>query len=381
MKKSIFLSLLIVVLAVYTVQAIPSFARKYSMTCKTCHSPFPHLKPYGEEFAGNGFVLKDQDAPRYFVETGDEKLSLLRDVPLAIRIDGRVTFNEDKSEQSDFKSPLILKFLSGGAIFKNVSYYFYYILEEGNVGKIEDAFLMFNNLFGTELDFSIGQFQVSDPLFKRELRLTLADYDIFKVKVGKSNVNLTYDRGIMLSYGFETGTDITLEVVNGNGIGTLSNGNFDNDKYKNFMGRISQDVGEHLRAGGFGYLGKEESNDAINDLWMAGADATLSIDPIEINFQFVERRDKNPLFLISNLEIKTRGAFAELIYRLEGDNSNWYAVGLYNWIESNIDLLDKKSASFHLGYLLARNIRLACEYTHDFTEKYGMLSLGFISAF
>ncbi len=106
---------------------------------------------------------------------------------------------------------------------------------------------MFNNLFGSELDFSIGQFQVSDPLFKRELRLTSDDYAIYKVRVGSSNVNLTYDRGIILSYGFETGTDVTLEVVNGNGIGTLTNGNFDNDKHKNFMGRISQDVNEHLK--------------------------------------------------------------------------------------------------------------------------------------
>ena len=94
---------------------------------------------------------------------------------------------------------MAFKLLSGGAIYKNVSYYVYYILEEGDAGKLEDAFLMFNNLFGSELDFFIGQFQVSDPLFKRELRLTRADYDIYKVKVGNLQMsNLTYDRGIIL---------------------------------------------------------------------------------------------------------------------------------------------------------------------------------------
>ena len=158
------------------VLAIPAFARKYNMSCKTCHSPFPKLKIYGEEFARNGCVLKDQDAPRYFVETGDDKLSLIRDLPLALRVEGFFTFNEDKSQQSDFQSPLSLKLLSGGSIFKNVSYYVYYILEEGNPGKIEDAFLMFNDLFGSELDFYVGQFQVSDPLFKREVRLTRAAF-------------------------------------------------------------------------------------------------------------------------------------------------------------------------------------------------------------
>jgi len=382
MKRIFVINVLLIILFSYSVYAIPAFSRKYNLSCKTCHAPFPKLKAYGEEFAGNGFVLKDQDAPRYFVETGDEKLSLIRDVPLAIRFEGHLTFNEEKSKQSDFKSPLAFKLLSGGAIYKNVSYYVYYILEEGDAGKIEDAFLMFNNLFGTELDFFIGQFQVSDPLFKRELRLTRDDYAIYKVKIGSSNVNLTYDRGIILSYGFETGTDITLEVLNGNGIGLPANGNFDNDKHKNFMGRISQDVNEHLRIGGFGYLGKEEISNTINDLWMVGPDATLSMDRLELNVQYVERRDKDPFFLgTAPIEIKTRGAFAELIYKPDGDNSDWYAVGLYNWIESNIGALDKKSASFHLGYVMARNIRLVGEYTHNFTEKYGRFGLGFVSAF
>ncbi|MDZ7625509.1 MAG: hypothetical protein U5J96_13830 [Ignavibacteriaceae bacterium] len=84
------------------VLAIPAFARKYNMTCKTCHSPFPSLKAYGDEFAGNGFQLKDQDAPRYYVDTGDEELSLIRDFPLALRLEGYVTYNQEDSELSDF---------------------------------------------------------------------------------------------------------------------------------------------------------------------------------------------------------------------------------------------------------------------------------------
>ena len=157
--------------------AIPAFARKYSMTCKTCHSPFPKLKPYGDEFAANGFVLKDKDAPRYYVETGDNDLSLIRDLPLAIRLEGYLTYNNNKSENSDFSAPYIIKLLSGGSITKNISYYFYFFFtERGEVAGLEDAFLMFNNLFSSDLDFYIGQFQISDPLFKRELRLTFEDY-------------------------------------------------------------------------------------------------------------------------------------------------------------------------------------------------------------
>jgi hypothetical protein len=38
--------------------AIPAFARQYKISCTTCHAPMPKLKPYGLEFAGNGFILK-----------------------------------------------------------------------------------------------------------------------------------------------------------------------------------------------------------------------------------------------------------------------------------------------------------------------------------
>ncbi len=64
-------------------------------------------------------------------------------------------------------------------------------------------------------------------------------------------------------------------------------------------------------------------------------------------FSMLKEEIKIPSFFgPSAVEIKTRGAFAELIYRPDGDNSNWYAVGLYNWVESNIGSLDLKTALY-----------------------------------
>ena len=103
------LALILITSLASDILAIPAFARKYNMTCKTCHSPFPKLKPYGDEFAGNGFVLKDLDAPRYYVDTGDPELSLIRDLPLALRLEGYVTYNQSDSKQSDFTTPLLFK--------------------------------------------------------------------------------------------------------------------------------------------------------------------------------------------------------------------------------------------------------------------------------
>jgi hypothetical protein len=363
--------------------SIPAFARKYSMTCKTCHESFPKLKDFGEEFAGNGFVLKDQQAPRYYMETGDPELSLLRDFQWGIRLEGYVTHNNSKSKQSDVASPYLVKLLSGGELTKDVAYYFYFFFSErGDVAGLEDAFIMFNDLFGTELDAYVGQFQISDPLFKRELRLTLDDYSIYKTNVGLSQIDLTYDRGIMLTYGLPTGTDLTFEVLNGNGIGKADVfRNFDNDEYKNLFGRISQDIIEPLRIGAFGFTGKEKMSLDVNKMNMFGVDGTISVAPFELNLQYVQRDDTNPFNLISPTKVKTKGAFAELVVMPNGDESKIYGVGLFNWVESEQQTLNTRTISGHIGYMLRRNFRFVGEYTYDMTNKYGKLAIGAIAAF
>jgi len=390
MKKLFFFLIaayFVIIICSQNILAIPAFARKYNMSCQTCHSPFPKLKDYGDEFAGNGFVLGDKDAPRYFIETGDDQLSLLREIPLAIRLEGYVTYNNQKSERFDFSAPYLIKLLSGGALTNNISYYFYFFLSErGEVAGLEDAFIMFNNLFGQDLDLYVGQFQISDPLFKRELRLTFEDYQIYRVKPGLSNANLTYDRGLMLTYGLPTKTDIIFEVLNGTGIGAANSFRiFDNDKYKNFFGRISQDIIEGFRIGGFGYYGKEnlvddKSRKFTNTFNMWGIDATVKLkNKLELNYQYAERKDDNAEFFMQNF--KTKGAMCELIYTPKGDESKWYGVLLYNWVDSDFNELDYNSATVSLGYLLRRNIRLVGEYTYSIEKKYNQFSIGIVSAF
>ncbi len=73
---------------------MPAFARKYSMTCKTCHAPFPKLKPYGEEFAGERLRHQGQGRRRAITSTrATRPLSLLRDVPIAFRLEGFLAYN------------------------------------------------------------------------------------------------------------------------------------------------------------------------------------------------------------------------------------------------------------------------------------------------
>lgn len=385
MKTNVLFSLIMICSLACIVEqsaAIPAFARKYDMSCLTCHAPVPHVKSYGDEFAANGFQLPDKEPARFFRETGDDQLSLMRELPLALRVDGYVRWQPQSEGKADFQAPFLVKILSGGAIARDVSYFFYFLFDEaGEIAGVEDAFVMFNNVFGSELDINVGQYQVSDPLFKRELRLTLDDYEIYGVRPGVSNLDLIYDRGIILSYGFPSKTDVVFQVLNGNGIGPARDASFDTDKYKNFMLRVSQDAGEAFRIGGFGYVGKEERGGLVNSSWLAGPDLTLAVDKIQLNAQYIERHDDNPWFVQNAPMVKTRGAFAELIYSPAGDESKWYGVVLYNWAEIKSIAYKYHSLTGHASYMLARNLRLISEYTYDFEQKANKMSIGFVSAF
>ena len=167
MKRTIIrISIILIAVAfcVESLSAIPAFARKYKMSCKTCHSPYPRLKPYGQEFAANGFTVKDQDAPRYFVDTGDDKLSLIRDFPFAIRMDGFLQVNNSFTKTADLSTPYNIKLLSGGSLAKNISYYFYFFFSES------DNFLLLSlntGVNGTCSILSIPSFNVGSSYFLR----------------------------------------------------------------------------------------------------------------------------------------------------------------------------------------------------------------------
>lgn len=375
--------------------SIPAFARKYNMSCQTCHSPMPKLKAYGDEYAGNGFKLSDKEAPRYFVETGDDMLSLIRDFPIAARFDGFMSFNYANKEKVDFGVPYILKLLSGGQLSDKLAYYFYfYMSERGELVGVEDCYLMYNNLFDSNFDIYFGQFQISDPLFKRELRLTLEDYQIYKVKPGLSKMNYAYDRGFMFTYGFDWGTDIILEVVNGCGLTEASAEKlFDIDAHKTIIGRLSQDIGELFRLGGIVLSGKEDVSNqtagiVTNQVLSWGIDMTINLENIlELNLQYIQRKDDNLLMTdqsTAGVNIETKGAMAELIFTPNRDQSSWYAASVLNWVESDDTKLNYKTATLHLGYLLRRNLRLVLEGTYNFTNSdnaFPLFSIGFVSAF
>ncbi|MFC1725837.1 hypothetical protein ACFL4T_09430 [candidate division KSB1 bacterium] len=355
---------------------IPAFARKYGYSCKTCHNPFPRLKAYGNDFAAAGFKEKEEPRSAY-KDSGDDKLTLMRDLPLSLRMDVYFQYNSGSEVKTDLKTPYILKLLSGGHIAPNIGYYLYFFFSErGEVAGIEDAFLHFSNLFGTGLDVIAGQFQVSDPLLKRELRLTYEDYMLYKIKPGFSNANLTYDRGLVFTYGLPSHTDLTFQILNGNGKPEADEEhNFDTDSEKAFAFRVSQEA-KFFRVGGFYYYAKETLNSRKNTVKWYGPDITVGNDVFNFEYQYLIRKDNNPWFLSNPLNNEIKSQVAEFTYKPKGDESDWYSVLLYNKIQNEYE-----SFTANYIYMVRRNVKFLVEFTRDIQFKKNRLIVGLISGF
>jgi hypothetical protein len=392
---------------------IPAFARKYSLSCSVCHAPVPRLTPAGEAFAANGFEFQVGEDPRDTVTTGDPLLRLQRSLPLAVRFDAyaQVLSNTNPEQVStDLQTPWVLKLLSGGQVADKVSYYMYFLLSErGEVAGMEDAYLQFTDLGGSGISVIAGQFQVSDPLFKRELRLSYEDYQPYRIRVGHASADLTYDRGITALFSPWQGSDVAVEVVSGRGL-NLANENrqFDGDNGKSGVLRLSQEIGP-LRVGAFGYAGSERANGIHNRILMWGPDATVTLGNLgELNLQFVRRMDHDPFFgtcspvepcpggRTQQFQSAVNSAFANATWWPQGPAGRVFFHGLYNWIDANAPVVSLRlgeqttapgflsryqTGSLALHYLLRRNVRLMGEAGWDFYRDQGRLIAGTMVAF
>lgn len=363
---------LILVLIAETAHAIPAFARRYSLSCTVCHVGFPKLNGFGEAFIQNGYQLPGVDIKDRLQDTGDDKLLLLKSVPLAVRADGFFRVRNDSNASTDIESPFVIKLLSSAPLKKDIAYYFYFLFDErGDVAGVEDAFIYFNDAYkGVDLDFRIGQFQVSDIVFPREQRLTFQDFTYFVTPVSDSGFVLTYDRAGELSYNVDVTDNLALGFAagfaNGNGIDLAgSDRNFDSDDFKNFYGKINVEV-KGQTVGFYGYSGREDNPMGVfNEFYRVGPLFDLTFfDNVNVWGNFLYGEDDNGLFVTGGPgEIESWGGFAGVTYPFAED---WIFSLLYNKVEvDQKPELDAHTMTVNLTYYIMRNLKVLAEFTGD----------------
>jgi len=346
--------------------AIPAFARQYHLSCNTCHVAYPKLKPFGDDFASNGYVLGGMQDRAYDDQVIDDVLNLFKRPPIAMRfmhyVDTKIDFQNGEAF-ADFKTPWIAKLLTGGAIGENISFYAYVIFEKGEPPFFEDAWVDIHNV----LPFSImiGQFQISDFMFPRELRLTRSDYYIYKL----DPYDLTYHRGIVLGFG-----DLNVGVVNGNGIGTVNeeSGTYDNNKAKWYFAHYALPVDFQL--GLFALYGDDfDPTNAYVRIYRTGLDFAKTFGNAHVFGQILYGFDNTT----SNAFY---GGFLGVDY--VRDDMNIISL-LFNIVEAPSTSTYDQLYTLSLTYsrYLYRNAKVIFETEYDFVKKSALITLGADYAF
>ncbi len=392
----LFIMLLLLMLIPTKSGAMPVFARKYDMSCITCHAAFPRLNEFGEQFAADNMRLPNWKDTT--LSGGDDMLALPDTVPLALRTQAYVQQREAKaidvetgekvSADTDIQSPYLIKLLSSAPLSDHITYYFYAIFaEKGGNGEtiVEDAWFKHDDIFSTGIGMMLGQFQVSDLMFAREVRLTFQDFMVYRM------AGLTYDRGLLFDYAAGP-VDLALGWVNGNGIEenfTINSPGykrpdhlFDNDSDKAIFGRVGTDIAG-VGIGLFGYSGSQKNATDPAGTGTGERDTDKISYGIDLSgmvggktYWFAQLLQNEWDFFLDGpaRNYEWFGGFIGVDY-IHSDR--WAYSLLYNYTDANdfentdtiYEGIDMNSLTFTASYYFMRNIKGVIELNYDLLDE------------
>ncbi len=386
---------LLVLLAIHEpAWGIPAFARKYTMSCKTCHAvAYPALNPFGMMFKKNGYQMPlgaEEPSLQATAKRPDKHLILFEHFPLALRIKSMVTVQrhgETGKTSLEFVTPNSVDMLSGGSIFPNVSYFINFgIFTNGQIEAPELAFVQFHNIGGDGMaNVRLGQFNLLDFQFPNHRNITTSTSKYGTYTVGDSPFTLdTHHIGVDV-YGQPGWGNIFYEVAVINGanahgeMGGEGGGHgaavaTDLDRFKDIYARLAYTLPDRKRRFGlFAYLGKTEFMPeagghvdkseipgavAVQDKFnIVGADMELFVGPLILSATATVRNHQNPHG--DGDPVSSQAAMIQGSYMLR---RNLLALLRYDIVLSSDDAtLEQKILTPYLTYLMLDNVRFSLE--------------------
>jgi hypothetical protein len=373
--------------------AMPAFARQYNVSCAACHNAFPRLNAYGEAFIAGNYRMPHWRET--MMDLGDPQLALPKSAPFAVRaqafVQGRDSEDIDvatgptgNDAEFDFQAPYLIKLLSSVPLSEHITFYFYGIFaEKGGNGEalIEDAWFRHDDLFSSGVGAQLGQFQISDLMFPRELRLTFQDYYVYRA------AGVIYERGVLFDRTFGP-VDVALGAVNGSGItqnfGIDSPGYrrtdrlFDNDSDKTLFTRVGFALGP-ISVGVFGLTGEQKSAAGFaasdvgtrdTDKEIVGLDLSGAVGPVHWYVQGLWSTWSEFLDATPGIDYEWFGAFAGVDYIR---SERWTFSLLYNYADAGdfddtntiFEGIEMNSVTLSAAYYFMRNIKGVIEVNGD----------------
>ncbi len=173
-------------LPVNRVLAIPAFARKYDLPCSACHTAWPELNSFGQNFRDNGYqLMNDKDSPIWqnpsyipitirmtpnvhtirmtpnvhFERTSHQRIDSIPGDPTSAPMLGNVTQHGFDLSGMDL--------WAAGTLYKNISFTVLPSLDSAGAVHFEAAFIRFDNLKSRWLNLKFGKFELDNMVSEK----------------------------------------------------------------------------------------------------------------------------------------------------------------------------------------------------------------------
>ena len=345
-----------------SLEATPSFSRKYQLNCNTCHTVVPALNEYGRRFQFNGNTL-EEGLEVAVKSLRMEGVNIDYSFPLSIRMEAypllwyRNAHNNDTSSSSygSFEIPALISLYSHSRFSPYSSGKIRLVLAPNmeNEYNLEIDQLSFDvHVFGYDspLNFRVG---IQSPFYFFEnssLRLTRAEYGLFEIKFPQGGdedfVCFKSKRPGFFAYGFPN--DLLFYDV---GI-YLKEKQFGKP---DFYGRMGITPMPELFLSGFGYFGwSRMAGNKYRKYLYYGGEISYSSSPYFLNVLILSGKED----LNSGRGLDLLGGFVEggLL------RDNW-VLGIRYDFQTSSDFTKLKQLTSFLSVNIIPNVVVGIEYS------------------
>ncbi|HLV79514.1 MAG TPA: hypothetical protein VKT32_04505 [Chthonomonadaceae bacterium] len=169
-------------------RAIPAFARKYHTTCARCHSVVPRLNNYGWNFKLRGFHVPGDEDIGFMPTPEDKHLSLLDQVPLAVRLLGNVSGSTATGSQGASVLDSEIDLLMAGRLDRRTGFWAELDTSKNpdgsystGIGNVRGIFTDLIRRQPTALNLEVGKFNMDEFGISTGRILTQNPYAIYAV--------------------------------------------------------------------------------------------------------------------------------------------------------------------------------------------------------
>ena len=377
-------------LMVPKVHAVAQWARKYNLSCTTCHTAFPRLNHFGEQFMQNGYQMPDTEDGD---EEGKEKIGdrltideLQNYLGVRLNLDAVniQTKAQDRGGKSnaeaklDIGNPNWLQIFTAGSVFKNVSVFIETEIEEDEV-QFSWFRLGFHNLFGlgslanirigntSMMDWHVlsGRLRMISNISNQATRYLSSDDE------GEDSVNMSSATPGISFYGYTHGVTYEAGVANG------KRNQSDPNRFKNYFGTLTYQMEDgDLEGSGISFWGmfgtdtKDYSDDNIsNGFWRFSPGLNFRYNEnLDILVAYFWGRDDN-YFLVDNSINEPNdmiGLATQIGYNVTPEI---FTALQYDFVEDEADSQNFNKISPSVSYFIRENMRLSLTARLDVLDE------------